>query len=224
MKKRDTCLIFGGMCEEYEVSLRSAFFVLEGLDPSLFDVTLIGITRDGKWYYYEGDPAKIPSDKWRNEANESVVLDLSRGCFIKHGREYLPDIIFPALHGKHYEDGDLGGMLEMLGIPYVGSGSLSSRLCFNKHLTKASARALGIPCARDVLVDKGCLDSFFETICNANKLSYPLFVKPCTSGSSFGITKVYKPCLLYEAVKTALTFSKHVLIEEQTRSLRIFHF
>ena len=215
MKKRDTCLIFGGKSEEYEVSLRSVCFVLENIDYSLFDVTVIGITRDGKWYYYEGDTDKILSDRWQENAHEQVIIDFARSCFIKSGKPYLPDIIFPVMHGSIYESGALQGMFDNLGIPVFGCGLTSSCLCFNKHLTKAVARAHKIPVARDILVSQAELDSFFEIICKANKLEYPLFVKPSSSGSSCGITKVYKPCMLYEAVKLALELSPYAIIEEQ---------
>ncbi len=215
MKKCNTCLIFGGKSSEYEVSLRSAFFALSNIDSTLFDVTTIGISRDGKWYFYSGDANGILNDSWLNENSTTPVLfDFSRGVFLYNGKDYLPDIVFPVMHGDFAEDGKIQGLFDMLGIKYVGCDMYSSIFCYNKHLTKEIARGLDIPVAQGLVVTYECLDNFFWTICKANKLGFPVFVKPSGSGSSVGVTLVERPCMLYSAVATALNYSSHVLIEK----------
>ena len=216
MKKCNTCIIFGGKSAEYEVSLQSAYFALTSIDTSAFDVTCIGITRDGKWYFYKGEASKILNDSWQDtELIFPVSFDFSRGCFIYDGKDYVPDIIFPIMHGDFAEDGKIQGLFDMMGLKYVGCDQASSIFCYNKHLTKEIARGLGIPVARDISVTRECLDDFFWIIVKANKLSFPVFVKPSASGSSVGATLVERPCLLYSAVENALNYSSCVLIEER---------
>ncbi len=216
MKKCNTCLIFGGKSKEYEVSLRSAYFALKSIDPSLFDVCVIGITREGKWYFYKGEYEHILNDCWEKGELCPVQIDFSRGCLLMEQIPYKPDIIFPIMHGENYEDGRIQGLFDMLGLKYVGCDFFSSVLCFNKHLTKQIARGLQIPVAKDALVTRRDLDSFFDVVCRAHyDLSLPVFVKPSGAGSSFGVRRVRNIGNLYQATKGALEHSPYALIEEQ---------
>lgn len=215
MKKCKVCLIFGGKSNEYEVSLRSAYFILKSIDNSLFDVRMIGITRDGKWYFYSGDYEKILDNSWHKDECEGVIFDLSKGCFLCNGMEYRPDVAFPVMHGDFCEDGRLQGLFDIFGISYTGCGFFSSILSYNKHFTKQIARELKIPVARDILVTRDDLESFFDIVCRVYyDLSLPVAVKPCGSGSSVGVSIVNKIGDLYIAVKKALEYSPYALIEE----------
>lgn len=215
MKRCKVCLIFGGKSNEYEVSLRSAYFVLKGIDNSLFDVSMIGITRDGKWYFYSGDYEKILDDSWHKGECKGATLDLSKGCFLCGGVEYRPDVVFPVMHGDFCEDGRLQGLFDIVGISYTGCGFFSSILSYNKHFTKQIARELKIPVARDILVCRDDLESFFDIVCRVYyDLSLPVAVKPCGSGSSVGVSVVKSIGDLYTAVKKALELSPYALIEE----------
>lgn len=215
MKKCNTCLIFGGKSNEYEVSLRSAYFILKNINTELFDVSVIGITRDGKWYFYTGDYERILNDAWYGTNCAPVCFDFSRGCFLNEGRECFFDTIFPIMHGECCEDGKLQGLFDILGVKYVGCDFLSSIYSYNKHLTKQIARELKIPVARDILVTRDDLESFFDIVCKAYyDLSLPVFVKPSGAGSSIGVSQVEKIGDLYMATKRALEYSPYVLIEE----------
>ena len=138
---------------------------------------------------------------------ELVVVDTDIANKLKNGNY---DYAFNALHGKFGEDGCIQGILEILKIPYTGCGVMSSAICMNKEYTK---RILStnpdIPMAKSAFVRK-CDDLFEKT----KDLTYPLFVKPVSEGSSFGMTKVDKKENLQSAYETAIKYNDDVLIEE----------
>lgn len=120
------------------------------------------------------------------------------------------DYAFNALHGKYGEDGCIQGILEILQIPYTGCGVMASSICMNKEYTKRIlSTCKDIPMAKSAFVKEG--DDLFE---KTKDLKYPLFVKPVSEGSSFGMTKVNKPEELQSAYKEAKKYNNDVLIEE----------
>ncbi len=138
---------------------------------------------------------------------EMVVVDKDIALKLKDGKY---DYAFNALHGKYGEDGCIQGLLEILRIPYAGCGVMASSVCMNKEFTK---RILStnpdIIMARSAFVKKG--EDIFEKTAD---LEYPLFVKPVSEGSSFGMTKVDKREDLKEAYETAVKYNDDVLVEE----------
>ena len=138
---------------------------------------------------------------------ELVVVDTDIASKLKEGNY---DYAFNALHGKYGEDGCIQGILEILKIPYTGCGVMASSLCMNKEFTKRILSTCpDIPMAKSAFVKKG--DDLFE---KTKDLTYPLFVKPVSEGSSFGMTKVDKKEDLKEAYETAIKYNDDVLIEE----------
>ena len=138
---------------------------------------------------------------------ELVEVDKDIANTLKNGKY---DYAYNALHGKYGEDGCIQGVLEILRIPYSGCGVMSSAICMNKEFTK---RILStnpdIIMAKSAFVKKG--DDIYE---KTKDLKYPLFVKPVSEGSSFGMTKVDKSEDLEIAYKTAREYNDDVLIEE----------
>lgn len=133
------------------------------------------------------------------DVSKNVMNDLK-------GFEYA----YNTLHGKYGEDGCIQGILEILKIPYTGCGVMSSSLCMNKEFTKRILSTCpDIPMAKSAFVRK-CDDLFEKT----KDLKYPLFVKPVSEGSSFGMTKVDKKEDLQAAYKVAVQYNDDVLIEE----------
>ena len=136
------CVLFGGRSSEYDVSLSSAFAVLSNIDRSAYDLLCIGITRDGRWYRFDGPVDEIRSGAWcaHPETLPTVSLDLTDGrirCISPDGTvtETVCDAVFPVLHGKYGEDGTVQGLFAVAGIPVVGCGCTSSGVCMDKAFT-----------------------------------------------------------------------------------------
>ena len=182
----------GGRSSEHDVSLRSAASVSEGLDPRRYDVVSITIDAAGRWTDAAG-----------------AEVHLTPGG----GGPLASDVVFPVLHGPFGEDGTVQGLLEMLGVPYVGSGVLGSALTMDKERCKVELRDAGIDVARQILV--GPLDDpavLRERV--GDELGYPVFVKPARLGSSVGISRVASALELEAALELALAHDDKVLIEE----------
>lgn len=222
MKKNVICL-FGGKSTEYKVSLRSVECVLKNIDREKYDVSVIGITENGKWFLYEDDIDLIPSDNWHKSDKLYPVTfnpENGNGAFIvtKNGISEVmhTDIVFPVMHGKYCEDGTLQGMLSLAGIPYVGCGCAASAICMDKTLTKLILSNYDVPQAnalvfssREIAADINDVISRVEAT-----LTYPVFVKPSSSGSSVGAGKAADKDALIAALKNAAEYDRKVLVEE----------
>lgn len=199
MKKIKLAVIFGGKSSEYPVSLHSAGSLLHEINKDHYELTYIGISREGKWYIYDGAVEAIEHDSWCTPATcTPCVLSCSEDHkgFLKlnkdHSYETIEvDCVFPVLHGKNGEDGTLQGLLELSGIPYVGCGHLSSAICMDKEMSHIVLEHAGVPCAPyQCIYEREPLDYkkiYEEAVVS---LGLPLFVKPANAGSSFGISKV----------------------------------
>lgn len=217
------CCLFGGESTEYEVSLRSVTSVIEHCNPKKFNLTLVGITRDGKWYLYRGAVEKIAANTWWEDPADisPAMFSPSKGdrCLLvlhEDRVERLPvDVIFPVMHGAHCEDGTLQGLLELSGIPFVGPGCRASAVCMDKYTTKAVLNNFNIPQAKAEFVTRPEMSENFAAVAaRVGKLGYPVFVKPSGAGSSVGVSKVHSPDELQAAITKALAFDKVVLVEE----------
>ena len=222
MKKNVIC-IFGGKSTEYKVSLRSVECVLRNIDREKFNVSVIGITADGKWYLYEDEIDLIPADTWHtsdklypvtvNPANGSGAFLVTRDGVT----ETLDvDAVFPVVHGKYCEDGTLQGMLSLAGIPYVGCDCGSSAICMDKTLTKLILSNYDVPqanalvfTAREIASDADAVAARVEAT-----LTYPVFVKPSSSGSSVGAAKAPDKDALISALTDAAKYDRKILVEE----------
>ena len=225
MSKKNITILFGGQSTEHKVSCKSAKTVIDGIRAEKYDVRLIGITEDGGWYLYEGDRALIPTDAWQNAPEcypVSVELGAKRGLWadVNGVRTHVPtDVFFPVLHGKFGEDGTIQGLFEMLGVPYVGCGVASSSSSMDKSFTKRLVEGTGIKQARYVLVDRHNardLDAVVRE--SVETLGFPMFVKPCSSGSSIGISKAKTEDELRAGIIEALRHDGRVLVEEFIRA------
>jgi len=201
-------IIFGGSSEEHPVSVKSAQEVAKNLDAEKYEPFYIGITKSGAWKLCDG-----PDADWENGSCRPAVLSPDRsvhGLIVLEQGQYEAislDLVLPVLHGKLGEDGAIQGLLELSGIPYVGCDVQSSALCMDKSLAYIVARSAGI-----------ATPNFWAVTANENldpdQLTYPVFVKPARSGSSFGVSKVSRKEELLSAVETARQYDSKVLIEE----------
>ena len=223
MKKTNVCVLFGGISPEHEVSLRSAEFVLNNLDPEKFNVFPVGITKSGDWILFgDTDYSQLPSGDWqKNPNNRRAAISPVRGqgllsfegdCVV---REWI-DVVFPVLHGENGEDGAMQGLLQMAGIPYVGPHVAASAVSMDKTLTKLVVDHAGIRQAAWMLVRGSELNSRPDWVVEQveKRFSYPVFVKPAGTGSSVGVSKASSSEQLKAALLNAGSFDSKILVEE----------
>jgi D-alanine---(R)-lactate ligase len=208
MERLKIGIIFGGCSEEHPISVKSAQEVAKNLDIEKYEPFYIGITTSGAWKLCDG-----PDANWENGSCRPAALSPDRsvhGLLVLEQGQYETirlDMVFPVLHGKLGEDGAMQGLLELSGIPYVGCDVQSSALCMDKSLAYIVAGSAGIATPNFWTVAAN------ETI-DPDRLTYPIFVKPARSGSSFGVSKVSRKEELLSAVETARQYDSKVLIEE----------
>ncbi len=219
MKQDVILFLFGGCSTEHDISLQSAHAVLSHLDRARHTPLTVGITRDGRWLYYTGDPGQLPDGSWERDGAHCVpcTLRLDRGAAAVllldgSGRALPFDAAFPVLHGKNGEDGTVQGLLELAGVPVIGCGALSSALCMDKDRAHKLAALAGVRVPRSALLRPGQADQ--AALDAAAQLGYPLFVKPVRAGSSFGISRVEREEALLPAVAEAFRHDGEVLLEE----------
>jgi D-alanine-D-alanine ligase len=229
MRKLTVAVLFGGRSGEHEVSLDSAASVLEALDRTKYEILPIGITREGRWIT-AGDPlAALRSGRVNGESRTAILP----GDPTTQGLIRLPDpaslapaagqgptaeridVVFPVLHGTYGEDGAVQGLLELAGIPYVGSGVLGSAVGMDKLAMKRLFQHAGLPLVPYLGVRRrDWTTRRRETLEQvADLLGFPLFVKPANLGSSVGISKVKRPEDLEPAMALAFEYDRTVLVE-----------
>ncbi len=185
----------GGQSAEHDVSLRSSQFVEAGLMAAGYEVAAIDIDRAGRW-------RAGGSDRSTANVSQAALASLDKA-----------DVVFPVLHGPMGEDGTVQGFLEVLGKPYVGCTVPGSAIAMDKGVSKALARAAGIP----VLPAFVAVAADAETAAaraQAVSLTLPIFVKPCNMGSSVGVSRVDSWDVLAAAILEATKHDPRVLIEQ----------
>lgn len=227
MPKIIVAVLFGGCSNEYEVSLQSAYSVITHMDPNKYEKILIGITREGKWYRYNGDVENIRCNRWHEDQENLVPVILSPNRHVHRLLEFtdgqvtetLFDIAFPVLHGKNGEDGTVQGLLELAGVPYVGCDVLSSALCMDKDKAHRLVALEGIRTPKSFVFEgKMIKEQLREQI---QQVAYPLMVKPVRSGSSIGISMVHNMSELLKAVDEALVHDGKIIVEEYIHGFEV---
>ncbi|MGF1471970.1 MAG: D-alanine--D-alanine ligase family protein [Rubrobacteraceae bacterium] len=204
-------VVFGGRSREHEVSLASARAILSTLEKSgNYDVYPVGITKEGRWLS-SGDPLReLASGK--ADGGSGLPAPVSEKLPVNLGRA---DVVFPVLHGPYGEDGTIQGMLELAGIPYVGSGVLASAASMDKVTMKKVFAYHGLPQVEWVsLTRKEWEENHRQKVREVeSSLGYPCFVKPSNLGSSVGISKVYTPEELEYAISFAADLDRRIIVE-----------
>lgn len=225
-EKITVALLFGGPSSEHSISCATAGGVLGAIDRERYDVIPIGITRDGAFTLEDDDAAKFALDaqnlptvedngtriNWPDSmATRQLSVTDAFGAVRVLGDV---DVVFPILHGPYGEDGTVQGMLELKGLPYVGSGVLASSLGMDKHFTKTVLAHAGIAVAPwTTVLAREWLDSPDDVRARAESLGFPVFVKPARAGSSVGVSRVSCTSELDAAMGTAFAQDGKVLIE-----------
>ncbi|WP_053204284.1 D-alanine--(R)-lactate ligase [Jiangella muralis] len=207
MNRLTVGVVFGGASEEHPISVKSAREVAANLDPRRYETVWIGITTSGAWTLCDG-----PGEGWEDGARPAVLApdrDVHGLLVLDQGRyeTIRLDVVLPVLHGRFGEDGAMQGLLELSGIPYAGCDVQSSAVCMDKSLAYVVAASAGIATPRfwALLADEKP---------DAGELTFPVFVKPARSGSSFGVSKVTSEAELQDAVDAARRYDSKVVIEE----------
>lgn len=216
-------VLFGGCSGEYSVSLKSATAVLQGMDRQRFEPVPVGITREGNWLYYSGPLERIANDAWRPTGIPCTLL-LDRGArqlLLTDGsrQRFAFDAAFPVLHGKNGEDGTLQGVLELVGIPLIGCGTLAGALCMDKDRAHKLASLAGIRVPQSRVFARGADAALIDQA--AQQLGYPLFVKPVRAGSSLGVARVDSREKLPAAVAEAWKNDRELLLEENVPGFEV---
>ena len=222
MSKIKLGVIFGGASSEHEVSCVSAASVISNLSEDKYDIYKIGITKEGRWYYFTGDLEKLPTGEWEKDPANlpcSILPDSAvHGMAILGEKpEYVRlDCVFPVLHGKNGEDGTMQGLFELAKLPYVGCGVFASSASMDKAYTKIVAESIGVTQAKYLTFRRYDFDKAPEKFYAEaeEKLGYPIFVKPANAGSSVGISKAKNRGDLVSAISLAFAHDRKIVLEE----------
>lgn len=219
MNKISVAVLFGGCSSEHDISLMSATTVIKNLDKDKYNIYLIGITKLGEFFKYDGDIENIKNGSWINREVKKCIISPDREhhgivCFDNGTYEVINiDVAIPVLHGKNGEDGTIQGLLQLAGINFVGCDCISSANCMDKELTHIILENAGVKMASWV-----CGKSYedFDDIVNRveNKLEYPVFIKPANAGSSIGVSKANNKEELIRGLDIAFKNDKKAIIEE----------
>jgi D-alanine-D-alanine ligase len=221
-------VVFGGRSAEHAISCVSAGSVIGALDPERYEVVPVGIATDGRWVLADGDQRMAITDGSLPEVSGGTAVSLvgdpeGRGFAVLEpgaavGRALTEvDVVFPVLHGPYGEDGTIQGLLEMAGLPYVGSGVFASAASMDKEFTKKLLAAAGLPQGDHVVLRDAdgavCADPAMLSEAERDRLGLPVFVKPARAGSSIGITKVSDWDQFPTAVAAAAAVDPKVIVE-----------
>ncbi|MFC8667323.1 MULTISPECIES: D-alanine--D-alanine ligase family protein [Streptomyces] len=241
-RKPRVAVVFGGRSSEHGISMVTAGAVLRAIDRTKYDVLPIGITREGRWVLTADEPERMAITERRTPDVEELAESSEGGVILPvdpANREVVysepgsvpkalgeVDVVFPMLHGPYGEDGTLQGLLELSGVPYVGSGVLASAVGQDKEYMKRVFISFGLPVGPYVVIrprewelDESAARK--KIIDFAGEHGWPLFVKPARAGSSIGITKVDDLSGLDEAIAAARQHDPKFLVEALLRGREI---
>lgn len=225
MSKINIAVIFGGQSSEHDISCISVQTVAKAINQDKYDITYIGITKEGHWLSAPSLES-IADGSWRDSTVSAVISpDATKKEMIMMGDEGVTtkkiDVVFPVMHGMYGEDGTIQGLFEMAQIPYVGCGVFASAAGMDKVYTKIIVDDLGVNQADYVLVraadvfksesDSAVMDEQVKRV--EDKLDYPVFIKPSKAGSSQGVSKAHDRAELIEGLKVAAKHDTKILVE-----------
>lgn len=229
---KTVAVIFGGRSTEHDVSIMTALAsIIKPLElTKQYRVEAIYISKSGGWFwddklkdiklYQTGAIDDFVSKASQVELSFEDGLTLVKNSQLGKRKRQKIDVVFPAMHGTHGEDGQLMGVLEMANVPYVGCDVPSSAVAMDKVLSKQVTQSANLPSTPWTwFYSRDLADKQAEIVAAANKFKYPLFVKPAHLGSSIGITKVDAPDDLMNALEVAAHYDDKVIVEQGVANL-----
>lgn len=207
--KQHIALIFGGKSGEHHVSIKTAFSILQSINYNKFEVTPLFVQLNGTWLQgnvFYNAPSSI---------DEVTSLNVYQPLQDVFQFFHQVDVAFPVIHGPNGEDGTLQGMLEILNVPYVGSGVPGSAMGMDKALMKIVFQQENIPQGEFLVFTRNTLENEMDAVLakTENTLGYPVFVKPANLGSSIGISKAKNTAELIDALHFAAKFDNKIVVE-----------
>ena len=218
-------VLFGGRSCEHEVSVTSARSILASIDRSKYDVTMIGISKEGRWLVAGDATQVLDAGIVAGDDLLPVVLDYPGSTLMSvesDRAEQAVDVIFPILHGPFGEDGTVQGLLELAGVAYVGSGVVGSAVGMDKEMMKRAFRGEGIPQVdyRVVRRNRWRLQPASVKSEIEATFSYPLFIKPVNMGSSVGVVKAHDDEEFAKGMNEAAEYDYKIIIEAEAVDCR----
>jgi len=219
-------VLFGGRSGEHEVSLISAASVIQALDPQKYEPVPIGITKDGQWLAGTAAHKMLPEIL---RSGERVMLSADPNVAalvpVSNSRPdaLRVDVVFPVLHGTYGEDGTVQGLLDLAGLPFVGSGVLGSAVGMDKDMQKRLFLQAKLPVGDFLAIPRAEWEKSRAKVLGTirKKFRFPVFVKPATLGSSVGMTKAHDAKELAAAMDLAAEFAQKILVEKAIRGREI---
>ena len=219
-------VLFGGRSGEHEVSLISAASVIQALDPQKYEPVPIGITKDGQWLAGTAAHKMLPEIL---RSGERVMLSADPNVAalvpVSNSRPdaLRVDVVFPVLHGTYGEDGTVQGLLDLAGLPFVGSGVLGSAVGMDKDMQKRLFLQAKLPVGDFLAIPRAQWEKSRGKVLSAIRKTFrfPVFVKPATLGSSVGMTKAHDAKELAAAMDLAAEFAQKILVEKAIRGREI---
>lgn len=207
---KNLLVICGGQSPEHSISVRSAKNILNALDASRYQITLIGISKEGSWTLLRPNQLGDEIDS----SGEMVTITPGSEELLQSNGQSLGkfDVAFPILHGPNGEDGTMQGLLKLLNIPFVGPDVLGSAVSMDKDITKRLLADAEIGVAKWRLIRRGDEIPSYDDI--KEELGNVLFVKPANMGSSVGVHRVSSSDHWEDAIRDALSYDRRVLVEE----------
>ncbi len=215
-------VLFGGRSGEHEVSLISAASVIQALDPAKYEAVPIGITKDGRWLAGTAAHRMLPpvlSEVLRSGDRVMLSADPNVAALVPAGESRADvlrvDVVFPVLHGTFGEDGTVQGLLDLAGLPYVGSGVLGSAVGMDKDMQKRLFQQAKLPVGEFLAIGRAEWEQTRAKTLRGiqKKFRFPVFIKPATLGSSVGMTKAHNAKELAAAMDLAGEFAQKILVE-----------
>ncbi|WP_139490460.1 D-alanine--D-alanine ligase [Brevibacillus dissolubilis] len=233
-------IVYGGKSSEHEVSLRTALSIMKAVDPDKYEIKPVYVTLEGSWIQGEtvADARLVHVEKLRltnGKTGTEATTDAAQQdtAVASGGQPQAPgmffgkevDVIFPVVHGPNGEDGTIQGLLELAGIPYIGTGVMASAVGMDKWMMKNVFAQVGLQQVKYVGVLRNRVEKEIDAVMDQieQELGYPCFVKPANMGSSVGISKAKDRTELSEALQLACKFDRRLVIESfvKARELEI---
>lgn len=222
-------VIYGGETVEHEVSVISALQAMNNLNEDKYDIVPIYISKDRIWYaghmlrdieFYKEfeDEKKYATKVMLYKKGKTFLLQRTTGLFRKDITDL--DVILPVVHGNNVEDGSLAGLLDSIGIPYVGSHVLGGALGQDKVVMKQVMESVNLPIVPYTwFYDSEYLDNKENILKEIKKIGYPVIVKPATLGSSIGIEVAKNEKDIESKIEDAMEYDTKIVVEKVIENL-----